>query len=154
MKPEKETRILKEAKNMEELVKRATIKFPKSLSSEEFEGLLKYVVKNSSTRISYKKQVTCLMSDAYSHIGGINTSGEVEIAILGNKYEGNIYHYSKSGTTTIPFRSKPAGKGAITMRNTISLDFITTPDYDIEEHKAEVAVWDDIRKLVTQYFTQ
>ncbi len=126
---------------VEDVTKRSHIEFPKVIHLERLEDLLKNIANNLSCDIRYEvKTVKGIYKryprDLQGEIGPIDVSGSIVLK-------------------TAASDSFSCGKKFNDYTRFSSLDFMTIPGYDLEEHRKEVVeLWDNVRKQIELYFLE
>ncbi|MEK6879925.1 MAG: hypothetical protein AABY22_09975 [Nanoarchaeota archaeon] len=127
---------------IEEVVKKSTIKFPKNMSLNQAESLIVYIAKKLPAIVNYT--ISQQITDGY-----YTDSKE----FFRSKGTAKIRGARNQSTKPFTFDSFTF-KHSVRNNSTFSLmQFELTPDWELSEYRPEVRkLWDDIRKIINEYF--
>ncbi len=129
--------------DLDELLAKSEIKFPKPINKPLFENLLDMISVNLDSDIDY----TAESSQRVTHSANPNFPVH---EYNGLKYSGRI-----TLRKTFAFSSFDTVNSFDNPEKISSIRFQTIPGYSLQEHRPEeVAVWDKTRKVVEDYFSK
>ncbi len=124
--------------NLDKIMERARIPFPKAMTLDEVEDLFSYITTNGAYRFSFKREEHVNI-DISSHVnrGSVKLSGLV--ILIAKPY----------GTTG--FKCELDDKD---YRRFKELRFSLTPDWNLQyyQNHGDLYIWDEIRSSVERYF--
>jgi len=139
--------------NLQKLLKKSKIVFPKSLGESQVENLFEYLTKNF-INVSYNKEIKGYMKN----MGPMGTN-KLEPVISKEKYcsniSGGMTDFSGENYASTNFNCSLEEVTETSNRRFDKLNFSTIPGYTLEEHnKKEVQLWDKVRDLIQKYFSE
>ncbi len=126
--------------SIDELIKKATIDFPRALNLEEAEKLINHLAENLPARIDYTiTSNKMIIVDPGEEI--FKQEGTVKITA-------NITHSTKPNAFD-SCEFNPHGQDSSKLS---SMKFQLTPGWELSDYRPEVQqLWEDVRKVVTYY---
>ena len=123
---------------IDEIIKKATIEFPRFLNLKEGEELLDYIAEKLPATIRYNASYTGLLNQGKSS----------------KKYDPKISGSITSINTPMAFDNF---ESFLVLKNDISkiksLQFILVPDWEIGDYRKEVIqLWGEVRNIIGEYF--
>ena len=131
------------------VLERATINFPRNLDIGELTKLFAFVHEKGNLEIKYN--LILERTWFYDHESKVSKYGERPKDVSGNI---NTIILNTTGSTPFTAESFSCNRNYNDDGKIYSnLSFNTIPGYDIEEHKKEtVELWDNVKKIVEEYF--